>query len=100
MKKACDQLWEQADSHKNEEGKLWVIAQIGFEMCVFNFNVTKYVKRGDFEHFSPLNLNNWSTQDLEFMKVDYISENIDNENIIQQLSCWCTEPACIYTWYA
>lgn len=77
----------------NAEGKLWVIAQIGLEMCVFNYNVIKYEKRGDFEHFSPLNLNNWSTQDLEFMEVDYISKNIDNENIILVIKLRLDEPS-------
>lgn len=30
-----DQLWKQADSLKNEEGKIWVIAIRGLEICFF-----------------------------------------------------------------
>ena len=55
-----EQLWEQADSHKNNDGELWVIGLIDFELCVFTFNVVDYYDRGRFEHFSPLNLNNYT----------------------------------------
>ena len=91
-KLADDQLWEQADSHKNKDGKLWVIGQIGFEMCVFNFDVTNYHNRGEFEHFSPLNLNNWSLNDLDYLNIDCIDRTINNQDTILVIKWRLDEP--------
>lgn len=51
QKLAEDQLWEQADFHKNGDGKLWVIGQIGFEICVYKFDVLNSFNREEFLFF-------------------------------------------------
>lgn len=64
--KLCkDQLWYQADSLKNDEGKLWVIGQIGYYVCIFRFDVNNYIESEWFKNFSPLNLHNFSPEDLD-----------------------------------
>ncbi len=37
-----NQLWEQADKLKQENGRLWVIGQIGFEICFFKFYIERH----------------------------------------------------------
>lgn len=79
MKNLCkDQLWNQADSLKNEDGRLWVIGQIGFYVCIFRFDVLKYQESEWFRNFSPLNLNNLSPEDLDKLKILHITESVDN----------------------
>lgn len=84
-KLAKDQLWEQADSNKNIDGKLWVIGQIGFEVCVFRFDVLNYEDREDFTHFCPLNLMNLSEDDLNYLDALPVVENIGNNRVIQAI---------------
>jgi hypothetical protein len=57
---AKDQLWAQADSLKHGNGRLWVIGQIGFEICFFRFDILNYEYSEWFTNFSPLNLRNFS----------------------------------------
>ena len=55
-----DQLWDKADVLKQENGRLWVMAQIGFEICLFEFDVLKYPSSsGDYQNFIPLLPNGW-----------------------------------------
>ena len=77
---AKDQLWEQADSHKNDHNRLWVIGQIGFEVCVFRLDVVNYTDREMFKHFSHLYLNNYSTEDLDFLNIRYIDYTFDGKD--------------------
>lgn len=77
-----DQLWEQADSSKNKDGKLWVIAQIGFELCVFKFDILNYLDGEEYRNFCPLNINNWSKQDLEYNDIRYIEKKVNNVDTI------------------
>lgn len=37
-----DQVWDEADSNKNQEGRIWVLVQRGFEVCFFEFDVNKF----------------------------------------------------------
>lgn len=87
-KKLCDnQLWEQADANKNDDGRLWVIGQIGFQVCVFNFDVLDQRNRDNpFEHFTPLNLNKFSIQDLDYLGIKYEYETINNRDNILAIS--------------
>lgn len=84
----CDnQLWEQADANKNNHGRLWVIGQIGFKVCVFKFDVLNQRNRNNpFEHFTPLNLNNFTRQDLDFLGIKYQYETINNRDNILAIS--------------
>ena len=77
-KLANDQLWEQADANKNPAGRLWVIGQIGFDMCVFSFDILNYLNRNEFRNFSPLNLNNWSAEDFISLDIGCIHRVINN----------------------
>lgn len=73
-----DQLWNQADAAKNNDGRFWVVAQIGFEICFFRFDVTSYPSFSDYyTNFKVLNLRNLSEGDLEYLNIKYITEVTD-----------------------
>lgn len=77
--KLCkDQLWDQADSLKNDDGKLWVIGQIGYYVCIFRFDVLNYRESEWFRNFSPLNLHRFSPEDLDELEIKHITESVDN----------------------
>lgn len=78
-----DQLWNQADSLKNAENKLWVIGLIGFEICVFKFDLLNYNWSNTFTNFSPVNLNNFSIEDLDELEIKHVSESIGRIDVIQ-----------------
>ena len=71
--KLLEQMYAQAEVAKNSNGKLWAIGQKGFEICFFEFNVTKYVDQDPdcFTNFKPLNLNNFSEPELDRLKIKY-----------------------------
>lgn len=79
--KLCkDQLWDEASSVKNVEGKMWVIANIGFKICFFHFDVTDYTNGSDdFVNFSPLNLRNLSAEDLEYMDIKPVFDSVNGQ---------------------
>lgn len=77
-----NQLWEQADSSKNTDGKLWVITQIGFELCVLKFDILNYLDWEEYRNFCPLNLNNSSKKDLEYNEYRYIEKKVNNVDTI------------------
>lgn len=85
------QLWNKADSLKNNDGKLWVIAQIGFEVC-FHFDIPNYLDSETYINFSPLNLNNLSQKDLSEMWVQYITERISSTDVIQVIKWRLDDP--------
>lgn len=65
-----NQLWEQADKLKQDNGRLWVMAQIGFEICLFKFDVTRYPSySGNYENFMPLLPNGWGKADLDYLGI-------------------------------
>lgn len=79
-----EQLWNQASSIcEDHRGKLWVIGQIGFYICIFRFDLTEYMDSDWFTNFSPLNLNGWSEEDLGELGIKYITESINGKDIIQ-----------------
>lgn len=79
-----EQLWNQASTVcEDHGGKLWVIAQIGFYICIFRFDLTEYTDSDWFTNFSPLNLKDWSEEDLDELEIKYIPESINGEDIIQ-----------------
>ena len=80
-----EQLWNQASTVSEDYGgKLWVIGQIGFFICIFRFDLVKYNDSLWFTNFSPLNINNFTEQDLDYLEIKYIMEsNSNNENILQ-----------------
>lgn len=80
---AKDQLWDQADSLKNSNDKLWVIGQIGFDICFFKYDVSNYLGSDWFTNFSPLNLNNFTQEDLDILEIEYIVESLGSTDVIQ-----------------
>lgn len=61
-------------AYKND--KIWLRGQIGFEMCVFRFDLRNYVYLGNpdtFDHFSPLNLNGRADVDLDAIDIKHIT---------------------------
>jgi len=80
---ASNQLWNEADSLKNDDGRLWVIGQIGFTICFFHFDILNYNKSEWFTNFQPLNLINFSDEDLDRLKIKHITESIGNDDVLQ-----------------
>lgn len=78
-----EQAWEQADSVKNENGRIWVIIQRGFELCVFKFDILRFNGRGDFTNFKPLNLNGFSESDLIELDAQPLVKVVNNNRYIQ-----------------
>ena len=70
------------------KGKLWVIGQIGFYVCIFRFDVTDYYYSDWFTNFSPLNLRNLNEHDLDYLEVQYITESISNHIDVIQVIQW------------
>lgn len=82
--KLLEQGWDQADSAKNTDGKLWFIGQRGFEFCVFRFDVFNYPSNIEgYTNFMPLNLHNWTKQDFDHMNIDVITETVNNVEVIR-----------------
>lgn len=74
-----NQGWDQADSAKNPDGKLWFIGQRGFEFCVFRFDVLRYPSNIDgYRNFMALNLHNWTKQDFDQMDIKVHTDFVNN----------------------
>ena len=74
-----DQLWDQTDAAKHEDGTFWVVAQIGFKICFFRFNVNGCPSSSDiYTNFSFLNLYNFTIDDLIDLKIKYITETTNS----------------------
>lgn len=90
-----DQLWSQADSFR-QNGKIWVIASIGFEMCVFTYDVLKYTDRGeDYRNFNPVRPNScitWTPKDFEWIDAEVITAP-NNPNLITVIKWKLNDPA-------
>lgn len=74
--KLLEQGWDQADSAKKSNGRLWFIGQRGFEFCVFKFDVLNYPSTPEtdgYTNFMPLNLHHWTINDLQHMDIKYHS---------------------------
>lgn len=78
--KLLEQMWNQADVAKQDDGKLWAIGQKGLEICFFRFDVDKYQNQipDCYTNFEPLNLNNLNTVQLDQLGVKYEQCNDDN----------------------
>lgn len=84
-----EQLWNKANSVSEDyKGKLWVIGQIGFYVCIFRFDVTDYYYSDWFTNFSPLNLRNLNEHDLDYLEVQFITESISNHIDVIQVIQW------------
>lgn len=70
-----------ADSYKNRDNKLWIIATRGFNFCAFRYNSMDYLDRGSFSNLDPLNLGGWTKEDLAKAKIEYLVAP-DNPDII------------------
>ena len=74
-----DQMWNQADMAKQENGRLWMVGQNGFEICFFKFDVERYNEGSpDYANFKPLNLRNWSIEDFKSLEIELITELVNN----------------------
>lgn len=90
---AKDKFWNQTDCLKNDDGRLWIIGQIGFTICFIRFDLLNYTNSEWFRNFSPLNLKNFNEDDLDYLEIKYISESIDNNNILQVIEWKLDEPS-------
>lgn len=61
-----------ADTHKNLDNKLWVIATRGFNFCAFKYDKFNYLDQGTFSNFEPLNLAGWTKAELARAKIEYL----------------------------
>lgn len=73
-KKLLEQMWNQADVAKSEDGKLWTIGQKGLEICFFRFDVLNYQDQEpkEFTNYEPFNLSNLNTVQLDQLGVKYV----------------------------
>ena len=78
------QLWNQCDATTNSEGKIFCIGLIGFQICFFLFDLSKYRSPSDaYRNFLPLNLNNFTEEDLDYLEIEYLSESAGDRDIIR-----------------
>ena len=73
------------------DGKIWVICNIGFEFCVFRFDLNRFSYPGassTFDHFEPLNLNNWTENDFYARKIKIIPESVSDYDDVIQVIQW------------
>lgn len=89
-----DQLWEEAVSIRNSNSRAWVVANIGFEICFFRFDQLDYDYSSDwFTNFSPLNIRNFDEDDLQYLGLEPIIEDIDGVNVIQVIKWRLDNPS-------
>lgn len=72
-----DQVFAECEGLVFNNGRIWAIAHIGFEMCVFRFDLNNYVYPGNddtFDHFCPLNLNGWNYAQLDARGIKHITD--------------------------
>lgn len=99
-----DQVYKECEGAGTINGKIWVICQIGFEMCIFRYDESRYVYPGfgsdNFDHFSPLNLNGFFFLNRTwFMRnIKYISESINPTTDIIQVIQWRLDNRAHYQW--
>ena len=67
------ELWPVANIHKNSDNRLWLVLNLGFEVCVFKFDTLNYSHRGPYSNFSPLNLGHWSKAELDKLHIKYLT---------------------------
>ena len=85
------QLFNECEGLIIRSNKIWAIGQIGLEICVFRFDLDNYKVPGrdfTYEHFSPLNLNNWSPAQLDARHINHITWNYDNNERITHVIRW------------
>lgn len=88
-----NQVWDQADMLKQENGRLLVMAQIGFEVCLFKFDILKYHSHsGDYENFMPLLPDGWGKEDLDELDIKYITETTNNVEEIRVVKWRLDDP--------
>lgn len=63
-----------------------MVANIGFYICFFRFDVTDYTSGSDaFRNFSPLNPRNWTEEDLNYLDIFPVLESINGRDVIQAI---------------
>ena len=74
-----NQMWDQADSAKDDTGKIWAIGQRGLEFCVFTFDILRYQEdiSPKYTNFIPLNLHNWNVTDFAELDIKVETEIIN-----------------------
>lgn len=72
--KLLEQLWTQADIGKQDNGRLWVMGQKGLEICIFKFDLLKFMNDPEpFKNFEPLNLRDYTEEDLKHLDIKCIT---------------------------
>lgn len=86
-KTLLEQAWDQADGSKDEwTGRIWVIGQRGFEISFFKFDVLAYQDSAKFINFIPLNLNQWSADDFEYLGIKVVTEIIRGQKEVRSIT--------------
>lgn len=79
-----NELWKKSNSFKNNKSEQWVMALIGFEICIFKFDINAYFSSSTkYTNFSPLNLNNFTKNELDNLGIKYDTEIYNNKEIIR-----------------
>jgi hypothetical protein len=83
-----DQLWDQADAAQTN-GTMWAIGLIGFHICFFHFDLNAYPSAsGQFTNFNSLNLDHFTSEDLDLLEIDYITEVDASGNDVIRVIKW------------
>ena len=70
-----EQVWDEADGLKRQNGTVWVICNIGFEVCFFEFDILRWQDTGDYTNFSPLNIRGFDQGGLQLRGIDYLEQD-------------------------
>lgn len=85
-----DQVFKEAEG-LCVNNKIWVICNRGLEICIFRFDLTRFVYPGassTFDHFQALNLNNWSEEIFNKKGIKVVVESIDATTDVIQVIQW------------
>ena len=87
----ADQLFAECEGLIIDGKRIWAIGQIGLEMCVFRFDLDNYKVPGkdfSYEHFSPLNINNWTPAQLDARQIKHITKSYGHNTYITHVIRW------------
>lgn len=84
-----DQLFNQCEAAKLPNGRIFCIALIGFEICFFEFDITKHDSPSDaFTGFNPINLHDWKEEDFDILEIELIVETTNFTTDIIKVIKW------------
>jgi len=89
------QAWSQCDLAKNSaSGRIYFVGQIGYEICFFFFDVRRFPSHSDnYTNFFPMNLRSFTTEDLDYLNIKYLTEVTLNNLDIRVIKWRWDDPA-------